>query len=74
MENRTIQVWRWEDAPEDFRQMSKYGGDEEWVALVPPALAGERIGWIGEGGTPFGQHVQRKALADGSELCIGAHA
>lgn len=30
-----IRVWRFEDAPEEFRRLSRCGGDEDWVAHVP---------------------------------------
>ena len=32
---KTILVWRWDDAPDEFRQLSQNGGDEDWVAFVP---------------------------------------
>ncbi len=34
-ENKTILVWRWDDAPDEFREFSGHGGDEDWVAFVP---------------------------------------
>lgn len=33
--NKTILVWRWDDAPDEFRTLSRHGGDEDWVAFVP---------------------------------------
>lgn len=34
-----VMVWRWEDAPEEFRSLSPYGdGSEESVVYVPPAV------------------------------------
>lgn len=50
-----IRVWRWQDAPEELQALSQHGGDEDWVALVPPLLAGEWIDWMEEG-TRFGRH------------------
>ena len=71
---RVIQVWRWADAPEDFRALSRHGGDEDWVAHVPAEMTDEWIGWM-EDGTPFGCcDVSRHPLPDGSEIRIGAHA
>lgn len=30
-----ISVWTWKRAPENFKNLSRYGGDEDWVAFVP---------------------------------------
>lgn len=69
-----IQVWRYDDAPRELKEMSKFGGDEDWVALVPPHSANEWLGWAEEG-TPFGCcGVQRVELDDGRVVLIGAHA
>lgn len=34
-----ITVWRFEDAPAILRLLSNHGGDEDWLAIVPRALA-----------------------------------
>jgi len=44
-----IRVWRFQDAPEELRNLSTNGGDEDWLALIPPLLCGEWIGWIDSG-------------------------
>jgi hypothetical protein len=44
-----IVIWRFEDAPEELQALSDHGGDEDWVALVPPNLKDEYIGWMDEG-------------------------
>lgn len=70
---RAVIVWRYADAPESLRVLSPHGGDEDWLALVPPS---ER-GWIGwaEMGTPFGVcNVSETALPYGFRVFIGAHA
>lgn len=41
-----IRVWRWEDAPEELKALSCHGGDEDWIALIPPLLKDEYIGWV----------------------------
>lgn len=33
-----IIVWRFEDAPSLYREMSNNGGDEDWVVLIPPKV------------------------------------
>jgi hypothetical protein len=71
---RMIRVWRFEDAPEAFRALSGHGGDEDWVAHLPPALANEWIEWL-DSGSRFGRcDVSEHALPDGSVVKIGAHA
>jgi len=70
-----IRVWRWEDAPEELRMLSDHGGDEDWVALLPPKLAYEYILWLKEG--TFGicdvsSHTHPEL--PGYEVRIGAHA
>jgi hypothetical protein len=37
-------IWRWEDAPEDLRAYSRFGGGEESVIYVPPEAIDVRDG------------------------------
>ena len=41
-----IRVWRFEDAPPNLRYLSTNGGDEDWIAEIPPHLRGEWIVWL----------------------------
>jgi hypothetical protein len=67
-----IQVWRFEDAPAPYQQLSPHGGDEDWLALVPSGV--EQPAWMGSG-TPFGWcDVSAHELPDGLTVYIGAHA
>jgi hypothetical protein len=68
-----IQVWQYRDAPEEFRKLGSES-DADWLAVVPPALAGINIGWA-DSGTLFGVCiVERHELADGSIVLIGYHS
>jgi hypothetical protein len=68
-----IRVWRFSDAPAEFRALSPHGGDEDWVAYIPKALCEEWIGWM-EPGTAFGCcHVSRHAV-QGGIIKIGSHS
>jgi hypothetical protein len=68
-----IKVWRFKDAPKEFRDLSTHGGDEDWLAHVPEELAGAYISWIESGA--FGCcDVSEHFLDDGSVIRIGAHA
>lgn len=31
-----IKVWAFHEAPEELRALSEHGGDEDWLAIVPP--------------------------------------
>ncbi len=70
---RTIMVWRFEDAPDEFRRLSDHGGDEDWLAYVPESFEGSWIGWM-ESGTPFGVCDVSEHKVDGGTVHIGAHA
>lgn len=70
---KMIKVWPFDAAPEELKKHSRHGGDEDWLALVPPALRLKDIPWLEYGG--FGPcHIQRDDLPDGSVVFIGAHA
>lgn len=69
-----ITVWRYLDAPESLKALSGHGGDEDWLALIPPELADTYIGWM-QSGSSFGCcDVSEHKLEDGSIVKIGAHA
>jgi hypothetical protein len=72
--NNMIIVWRFEDAPEEFRTLSHHGGDEDWVALVPKTMADSFIPWADQG-TSFGCcDVSEHFLPTGEKVLIGAHS
>lgn len=67
-----IKVWPFYDAPEEYQKLSGHGGDEDWLALLPPGS--EHPGWTYPG-TAFGVcDVSEHHLPDGSIVLIGAHA
>lgn len=70
-----IRVWRFEDAPESLRAYSTNGGDEDWLAVVPPDVEGRHyIPWL-QPGSSFGVcDVHRFELPDGTAIYIGSHA
>ena len=41
-----ITVWRFDDAPERLRELSTNGGDEDWLALVPPKFSEYYLRWL----------------------------
>lgn len=72
-DSRTIKVWSFYDAPEAFRALSEHGGDEDWLALVPPNYPHKYIGWL-ESETSFGHCEVSKHTTDLGTVYIGAHA
>lgn len=70
-----ILVWRFHDAPQEFQDLSRHGGDEDWLAVVPASMVGDYIPWLEEGRGGFGVcDVEEHRLADGRAVFIGAHA
>ena len=69
-----ILVWRFHEAPIELRDLSPHGGDEDWLAVIPPDM--EVPNWI-DSGSAFGAcDVSEHAhpTKDGWKVCIGAHA
>lgn len=68
-----IAAWPFDEAPGELRALSRHGGDEDWLALVPARLAEMWIPWLEHG--PFGVcDISKHTLPDGRVVFIGAHA
>jgi hypothetical protein len=77
-----IQVWRFEDAPEELRKLSTNGGDEDWLAVIPAAL--KMHYWVdaamsediaGPARNAFGcSSIDIIEREDGSQVRIGSHS
>jgi hypothetical protein len=72
-DDKTIKVWRFEGAPREYRDLSTNGGDEDWIAFIPSALAEEYIGWL-ESGSSFGCCCVDEYKVEGGVICIGCHS
>lgn len=81
--NNAITIWQWQDAPEALRKLSDNGGDEDWVAVVPAALADAWaaladawIPWVDEGSRFGCCDVSEYPHPDlpGHVVKIGSHA
>lgn len=68
-----IRLWRWEDAPQELRDLSPHGGGEYWLALVPPKLVGEWTPWIDNLGVCRVTTHLHPELQE-YQVIIGAHA
>lgn len=74
-QNEPIIIWRFYDAPQELRDLSTNGGDEDWIAVLPPAYTKEWILWMDEG-TAFGRcrvDVFPHPSKEGYEVRIGCH-
>lgn len=71
-----IRIWRFHDAPQELKELSRHGGDEDWIALIPPTLKDEYIGWMEEGGSFGCCDVSEHSHPELPEYVvrIGAHA
>lgn len=72
MNTKPIQVWRFEDAPKKYHDLSTNGGDEDWIAFVPEYLCDEWIGWMEC--DSFGCYKIEKHNVEGGQIRIGCHA
>lgn len=71
-EPRLIRVWRFGDAPSALRALSRHGGDEDWLAVVPRGMG--QPDWT-QSGTGFAWcRVSEHPQPDGTTVYIGAHA
>lgn len=68
-----ISVWRFDDAPLEYQELSPHGGDEDWVAFIPEDEIMPYLSWA-ESGTPFGYCDVSIHRVDNGEVRIGAHA
>ena len=65
-----ILFWPWQYAPENYKKMSRHGGDEDWVALIPKSLKDFDY-WIDRLEVC---DIEKFILQNGDQLWIGAHA
>lgn len=68
----SISVFHFHAAPKWMQDLSRHGGDEDWIAYVPAGYKGDcEPTWLdGLGCCEVSKHVQD----DGSIVYIGAHA
>lgn len=72
-----IQLWRWYDAPEGLRDIARIGGDEDWVAIIPPHMADDIPTWMEGGRSEFAvccETIKEHPTKPGYLIVVGAHA
>lgn len=73
-----IKIWRWQDAPQELRDLSEHGSDEDYVVEVPPQIETLPFldefdvcsDWLGDGEISEHPHPTKP----GWVVFIGAHA
>lgn len=73
---RLIRVYAFSDAPKRFQILSGHGGDEDWLAILPPHYKDNPPPWM-MSGTSFGvcdtQFIEHPEKS-GWTIAIGAHS
>jgi hypothetical protein len=70
--NKSIIVWRFRDAPTEYKNLSEHDGNEDWLAFIPNSSHIGQPFWM-ESGTPFGRRNTSEHIVDGGHVYIGAH-
>jgi len=65
---KVLTVMRYSDCHESLQKLSPHGGDEDWIALVPPSDTVFPF-WIGRGY----EEPEPIELPSGWKVYIGAH-
>ncbi len=76
MRKMPIIVYRFCDAPPQLQQLSTNGGDEDWLAVIPPHLTDAYIGWMESQGFDTCTDYQKYPYPGkpGYMVRIGSHA
>ena len=76
LDDKTIIIWDYSKAPEEYTRLFHNGNHEDWLSFVPAPLANVYIGWM-EDGTHYGRcEVIDKPVPDGNGavLRVGVHS
>lgn len=75
-----LQVWKWDDAPAEFKKTHIADGDEDWLALVPKILMGgieaPELWWMRwyPAGAEGNAKRYTEGVPEGFEIWVGCHA
>jgi len=73
-----ISIWRFHEAPEELRALSTHGGDEDWLAELPPSFDRNPPDYLYRLARGTADEYQLMLLdhpaKPGWKVCIGAHA
>jgi hypothetical protein len=71
----SIRLWPYTEAPDLFQRLCDCGGDEDWIALIPPSMPtnNDIPSWVGIGGFAICD-VKIVELDRGWRLIVATHA
>lgn len=69
-----ITVFPFDTAPPELKALSDNGGDEDWLAIVPPELRGRYLGWLERIDTCQEPQIVEHPTKAGWQVWIGSHA
>ena len=71
-----ISLWRFDEAPEELRDLSTFGGDEDWLAELPPSFDDDTPDWLYRLAASAGGDLilHNHPSKPGWKICIVAHA
>lgn len=69
-----IQIWKFRNAPQEYRDLSENGGDEDWVAVMTTEFWEKFDPWFLHEGTAFGSCCVDEYKYEGKTVLIGCHA
>lgn len=72
-----IKVWPWRAAPQRYKRLGNFGGDEDWVILVPnwcakdPLVELQFLGVGSENYLPNWGYIQKDVVKEGIVVIVG---
>lgn len=51
-----IRIWAFKEAPTVLRELSRHGGDEDWIAEIPPVFGRDIPSWMSSLGCIVSEH------------------
>jgi hypothetical protein len=72
MTKEPIKVWAFKDAPVEYQY--SLGGDEDWVALLPPGVEPHQIPWLSSDAFSACGEFREFDHGNGYKVVVGSHA
>lgn len=75
MKHKSIKIWSFRHAPEEYRKLSTNGGDEDWLVLIPASECNDYM-WQPRWLTSIDScnEPQEIVMPNGDRVYIGSHA
>ena len=74
---KSLLVWRFKDAPQEYQDLSENGGDEDWILFIPLEWGEDgKSPWIpwADDDTEFGIASVQEFQVGNGWVRIGSHA